>query len=88
VSSRALPVRGLGVRVRRFKGQTLLSNDRQVFELSEVAELIWRSIDGIKDESALAGKVALEFNVAPEVAQEDVSRFLGELATDGLIEWR
>ncbi|MBP6965769.1 MAG: PqqD family protein [Armatimonadetes bacterium] len=53
--------------------------------LGDVETFIWNSIDGCRTGTNLAEMVVAQYEVAPERAAEDVSRFIGELRLAGLI---
>ncbi len=59
----------------------------EVSMLNEVGTFVWQSIDGVRDEAALAEIVAEEFEVDAGTAAADVKRFLDELADAKLLEF-
>lgn len=81
------PQRALDARVRRVRGRQLVSRGSQpaVFELNEVATLIWDLCDGRTAPEAIASRICEEYGVEPGVAQGDVDELLAELGREGLI---
>jgi len=59
----------------------------EVSMLNEVGTLVWQSIDGARDEAAIARLVAEEFEVDEPTAARDVAAFLDELAAASLVEF-
>lgn len=53
--------------------------------LSESGSTIWRAIDGVRDEDAVAKYVADEYGLATADIESDVRAFLSELAHLSLI---
>ncbi len=63
--------------------QTVLG---EVSMLNDVATLVWQSIDGARDEAALAKLVVNEFDVDDATALQDVIELVDELAGAKLVE--
>jgi hypothetical protein len=55
------------------------------FTLDEVGGFIWDRLDAGPDLAGLVSAVTAEFEVGRERAEEDVARFVGELADAGLV---
>lgn len=77
---------------RQVVGQNLLvplrgevAHLQQIFSLNETGDYIWERLDGHLNVSALAEAVAAEFETTREAATADVSAFLDDLETRGLV---
>jgi hypothetical protein len=88
-------VRSQSVVSRRVSGETLIVPVRgkvgdlaSIYSFNEVASLIWQLLDIPRDVSELASAVEREYDVEPEQAQQDVSKFLNDMLSVGLVEVR
>jgi len=60
--------------------------DSTLFNLSEVATLIWQAADGRTPLSEIVERrVCAEFDVTPEEARRDAEQFVAELARHGIL---
>jgi hypothetical protein len=59
-----------------------------IYSFDEVASLIWRLLEMPRDVSELVSAVEREYDVEPEQAQQDVSKFLNDMLSVGLVEAR
>jgi hypothetical protein len=77
---------------RHIAGETLLVPIRgdlaglqRIFALQDVAEYIWRRLDGQTDLDTIRDGIMDEFEVNEERAQADLQVFIAELLQAGLI---
>lgn len=56
------------------------------YGLDPVGARVWELLDAPISLAAINGALVTEFDVAPQRAEEDLRRFLGELAEAGLVE--
>jgi hypothetical protein len=62
------------------------ATDSRLFNLSEVATVIWQAADGRTSLSEIVNRrVCAEFDVLPEVAYPDALAFAEELARHGIL---
>lgn len=83
-----VPVRDLSVRVRNFKSKLLVASGPVAVELTDVAAMIFRSIDGEASISAISARIAEEYDVPVDVALADCTEFVTDLRDQGLIRIR
>ena len=57
-----------------------------IYNLSEVASLIWSRIDGKTPVWQISAEICTEFDVEPEIAEKDTLQFIAELQGASLIE--
>ena len=50
-----------------------------IYNLNEVGAYIWEHLDGEKTLSDIKNKIAVEFEVSPETAEEDLMEFVNQL---------
>ena len=50
-----------------------------IYNLNEVGAYIWEHLDGEKTLSEIKNKIAVEFEVSPETAEEDLMEFVNQL---------
>ena len=86
-------VRSKSVVSRRVSGETLIVPVRgkvgdlaSIYSFNEVASLIWQLLEMPRDVSELVSAVEREYDVDPQQAQQDVSKFLNDVLSVGLIE--
>ena len=86
-------VRSQSVVSRRVSGETLIVPVRgkvgdlaSIYSFNEVASLIWQWLEMPRDVSDLVSAVEREYDVDPKQAQQDVSKFLNDMLTVGLVE--
>jgi hypothetical protein len=58
---------------------------QRLFVLDGIADFIWQRLDGKRSAADLVREVVADFDVAHDVAEADVQRFLSELDEQGLI---
>jgi hypothetical protein len=59
-----------------------------IFQLNDVAARIWELIDGQRAVADIRDAIVSEFEVSPDVAEDDVAQFLERLAERGAIKLR
>ena len=86
-------VRSRSVVSRRVSGETLIVPVRgkvgdlaSIYSFNEVASLIWQLLDMPRDLFELVSAVEREYDVDPAQAQQDVSKFLNDALSVGLVE--
>jgi hypothetical protein len=86
-------VRSRSVVSRRVAGETLIVPVRgkvgdlaSIYSFNEVGSLVWELLEVPRDVSELALAVEREYDVGPSQAQQDVSKFLDDMRSVGLIE--
>src|SRR6267143_4660777 len=86
-------VRSRSVVSRRVSGETLIVPVRgkvgdlaSIYSFNEVASLIWQLLELPRGVSVLVSAVEREYDVDPQQAQQDVSKFLNDVLSVGLIE--
>src|ERR1700737_4884001 len=86
-------VRSQSVVSRRVSGETLIVPVRgkvgdlaSIYSFNEVASLIWQLLEIPRDVSELVSAVEREYVVDLQQAQQDVSKFLNEVLSVGLVE--
>ncbi|OJF12824.1 hypothetical protein BG844_18590 [Couchioplanes caeruleus subsp. caeruleus] len=81
----SVPTALLDVRVRRIGGDFLLSRADRSYSLSDSAAFIWQQIDGRRDATEIAHRLAAEYEVATDAALADTLGVLHELTGLGLL---
>ena len=88
-------VRSRSVVSRRVSGETLIVPVRgkvgdlaSIYSFNEVASLIWQLLETPRDVSELVSAVEREYDVDRQQAQQDVSKFLNDMLSVGLVEVR
>ena len=86
-------VRSQSVVSRRVSGETLVVPVRgkvgdlaSIYSVNEVASLIWQLLEIPRDVFELVSAVEREYDVDPQQAQQDVSKFLNDMLSVGLVE--
>ena len=77
-----------GLTEREVEGELVILHGAtgEVHQLNQVAACIWRNLKQDTSAEMLVGKVAEQFEVDRKTAQDDVDRFLANLAALKLIE--
>ena len=63
-----------------------LADMQQIFALNEVAQFIWKQIDGAHTRAQIAEAVVNAFEVSEEQAAKDLDAFLDVLLRESLVE--
>src|ERR1700686_4629705 len=86
-------VRSKSVVSRRVSGETLIVPVRgkvgdlaSIYSFNEAGSLIWQLLEIPRDVCELVAAVEREYDVDPQQAQQDVSKFLNDVLSVGLIE--
>jgi len=86
-------VRSKSVVSRRVSGETLIVPVRgkvgdlaSIYSFNEVGSLIWQLLEIPREVCELVSAVEREYDVDPQQAQQDVSKFLNDVLSVGLIE--
>jgi hypothetical protein len=80
--------RASGAAARMFDGEMMILSPSEptLFTLNEVATVIWQAADGSTSlDSIVATRICAEYDVPPDVALEDASQLVEELARHGLL---
>lgn len=56
-----------------------------IYSLNELGSFIWRQLNSPKDLDSLIGMVVDEYDVAENIARDDVQTFLAAIRVNGLI---
>ncbi|WP_369173401.1 PqqD family protein [Streptomyces sp. R28] len=81
-----VPRRKLEARVRKFRGKLFVANASLAFELDEVAEFIFKQVNGTATVQQIGEKVAGEYDISSDEAVADSLELLTELAANGMVE--
>jgi len=81
-----IPVPRMDVRTRNFRGTMYLARAEQSLELTEVAALVWRLLDGHRSVADLAKAVATEYAIDYETAYADCGELVEALAQAGMLD--
>ncbi|MFF2773865.1 PqqD family protein [Streptomyces sp. NPDC058052] len=81
-----VPRRKLEARVRKFRGKLFVANASLAFELDEVAEFIFKQVDGTATVRQIGEKVAATYDISADEAVADTLELLTELAGNGMVE--
>ncbi|MGW6691568.1 PqqD family protein [Streptomyces sp. NPDC054961] len=82
----AVPRRRLDARMRKYRGAFLVANAEETMELDEVAEFIFKRIDGERSVADIAGIVADAYDIAVDEALPDVLDMVGQFVDFGVVE--
>jgi hypothetical protein len=93
--SEQLFMRSQSVVSRRVAGETLIVPVRgkvgdlaSIYSFNGTGSLIWERLQSPTSLTELVGVVEQEYDVAPEQAQKDVTQFLNDMLSVGLVEVR
>ena len=86
ISADAVPRRRLGIRIRRFRGEILVSTGEESFELAGSGAFIFEAIDQRSTVGSIAARVARQYSLRDTDALADTESFLAELIDGGIIE--
>jgi hypothetical protein len=85
LSPTAVPAVPLNIRMRNYRGKTIIGGYQHVMELSETASFVWRQIDGTRTIADIGAMLASEYEIDAETATTDVAELLAELAANDLV---
>ncbi|MNW33708.1 Coenzyme PQQ synthesis protein D [compost metagenome] len=80
------PSRDVFVQYRVINGIKYIMKNYKVFQLDEIGEMIWDSLDGETTLQQIAEKVANTYDVDMETVHNDVEVYIQELLEKKLIE--
>jgi hypothetical protein len=90
---RRIFVRSRSVVSRRVSGETLIVPVRgkvgdlaSIYSFNDVGSLVWQLLEIPRDVSELVSAVEREYAVDPQRLQQDVSKFLDDMLSVGLVE--
>lgn len=63
-----------------------LADMKQIFVVPEVAEFIWKHLDGKQNLEEILDEIKATYDVGRQQAEEDLQKFIEELIEAGLIE--
>lgn len=81
-----VPIQNLFVRFSVINGMSYLALNYELYEINDIGQLIWESIDGQKDVKEISLKVASKYKVNVNEVEADVQEFVNSLHEKGLIE--
>jgi hypothetical protein len=86
-------VRSRSVVSRRVSGETLIVPVRgkvgdlaSIYSFNDVGSLVWQLLEIPRDVSELVSAVEREYDVDPQQVEQDISKFLDDMLSVGLIE--
>ena len=86
-------LRSRSVVSRRVSGETLIVPVRgkvgdlaSIYSFNDVGSLVWQLLEIPRDVSELVSAVEREYAVDPQQVQQDVSKFLNDMLSVGLVE--
>jgi hypothetical protein len=68
------------------KAVVVVLDARKLHTLNAVGTRVFELCDGLRDVTAIAAQIALEFDVAAEIAERDAVAFLARLIGEGAVE--
>lgn len=80
------PNRDIFVQYRVINGVKYIMKNHKVFQLDEVGEIIWDSLDGQTTLEEIAEEIAKLYNVDQNVVLCDVRMFIEEMSQNELVE--
>ncbi|MGR3765964.1 PqqD family protein [Rossellomorea sp. NS-SX7] len=81
-----VPTQNMFARFSAINGTSYLALNYDLFELNDVGQVIWESIDGQRDIEGISKVVALNYNTDVDVVENDVQEFVNVLIERGLAE--
>lgn len=81
-----IPERDIFVQYRVINGVKYIAKNNEAYQLDEIGEIIWESIDGKTSVEEIAEKITEKYNVEYEKVLKDTKQFIDELLNAELIE--
>ncbi|KUL39712.1 PqqD family protein [Streptomyces regalis] len=78
--------RRMEARARKYRGKLYIAVQDQALELDEVAQAIFRRIDGVSTLAEIAAGLAEEYGVPVDEATDDTVGFAAQLVGHGVVE--
>lgn len=82
----SIPRQSIFVQCRVINNVKYIAINREVFELDEVGELVWESINGEKSISDIIDKVSRTYDVDKSDIRQDIEDFINDLIQKNLVE--
>lgn len=82
----SIPRQSIFVQCRVINNVKYIAVNREVFELDEVGELVWESINGEKSISDIIDKVSRAYDVDKSDIKQDIEDFINDLIQKNLVE--
>ena len=76
----------LYARYQSINGVKYLIKNYEAFELDEVGEIVWESIDGKTSLEEISEKISTKYNINREIVIKDIQEFCKDLIEKGLVE--
>ncbi|WP_033438810.1 PqqD family protein [Saccharothrix sp. NRRL B-16314] len=86
LAAEAVPRRALGCRARRYRGSLLVANADQAFELDELAEFVFRDIDGARTVHQLGERLAVRYDLPVDQAIADTADLVHQLVVHRVLD--
>jgi pyrroloquinoline quinone biosynthesis protein D len=77
--------RSADIRVRKFRGTLLVARADSTLELDEVAEFIFKRLDGTTTVRQIGEQLSTEYDVSADEATGDSIELLSELLASGMV---
>jgi hypothetical protein len=81
-----VPIQNMFARFSVINGVSYLALNYDLFEVNDIGQLIWESIDGQTDIKGISATVATKFNAETTEVESDVQEFVEILMEKGLVE--
>jgi Coenzyme PQQ synthesis protein D (PqqD) len=81
-----VPIQNMFARFSVINGVSYLALNYDLFEVNDIGQLIWESIDGQTDINGISATVATKFNAETTEVESDVQEFVEILMEKGLVE--
>lgn len=78
--------RDIFVKYQSINGTKYLAKNFDAFELDEIGDVVWNSIDGKVSMEDISILIAEKYNVNKSMVIKDITEFCNELLEKGLIE--
>lgn len=82
----SIPRQSIFVQCRVINNVKYIAINREVFELDEVGELVWESINGEKSINDIIDKVSRAYDVDKSDIRQDIEDFINDLIQKNLVE--
>lgn len=77
--------RALDARVRKFRGSLLVARGDHALRLDEVAEFIFKQLDGVVTIRQVGERLATHYDISPDEATSDSRELLAQFLELGLV---
>ncbi|EST52167.1 hypothetical protein T458_24425 [Brevibacillus panacihumi W25] len=78
--------RDIFVQSRVLNGINYLAKNNEIYQLDEIGEIVWKSIDGKTPLEEIAASIAANYNVDKGTVLSDLQEFIQELLSKELVE--